>query len=212
MSIESTEAWTSGLTRMFTSRRIFGRSGSSVSTHADSRYSLLQHFAVNGLIEQHESHLIDLFGRDQKIICPHRDPVNIVCSIVRTSEYTSSVYSDILKKNKNLAHKKARRIMQMLAVSAEKHIRWREQNTDIEILDLSYQDINRNTVDVLRKVYRFLDLELTSEIEQTVIGWEQDKDRNRFARNTYAAEEFGLTDDQIRDAFQPYIARFSEFI
>ena len=159
-----------------------------------------------------ESHLIDQFGRDQKIICPHRDPVNIVCSIVRTSEYTSSVYSDILKKNKNLAHEKARRIMQMLAVSAEKHIRWREQNTDIEILDLSYRDINRSTVDVLRKVYGFLDLELTSEIEQSVIGWEHDKDRNRFARNTYAAEEFGLTDDQIRDAFQPYIARFSEFI
>jgi hypothetical protein len=102
--------------------------------------------------------------------------------------------------------------MQMLAASAERHIRWREQNPDIEILDLAYRDINKNTLDVLRKVYRFLDLELTPEIEESVIGWERDKDRNKFARNTYAAEEFGLTDDQIRDAFQPYMARFSEFI
>ena len=158
-----------------------------------------------------EHHLIELFGRDLKVICPHRDPVNIVCSIIRTSEYTSSVYSDILKNNKTLAYEKARRMLKMLALSAEKHIQWRVQNPDIKILDLSYEDINRRSIDVLRKVYAHLDLELTSEIEESVIGWEQDKDRNRFARNTYSAEEFGLTDEQIREAFQPYIKRFSDF-
>jgi len=158
-----------------------------------------------------ERHLIELFGRDLKVICPHRDPVNIVCSIIRTSEYTSSVYSDILKNNKMLAYEKARRMLKMLALCAEKHIQWRVQNPDIKILDLSYDDINRKSIDVLRKVYAHLDLELTSEIEESVVGWEQDKDRNRFARNTYSAEEFGLTDEQIREAFRPYIQRFSDF-
>ena len=69
-------------------------------------------------------------------------------------------------------------------------------NPDIKILDLSYEDINRRSIDVLKKVYAYLDLELTSEIEESVIGWEQDKDRNRFARNTYSAAEFGLSDEQ----------------
>ena len=158
-----------------------------------------------------EGHLLDQFGRKLKVICPHRDPVNIVCSIVRTSEYTSSVYSDLLKKNKGLAHEKARRMMTMLALAAEKHIRWRDQNPDIEILDLSYEDINERSVDVLRKVYAYLDLELTPKIEESVIGWERDTSRNRFARNSYSAEEFGLTEAQIREAFRPYINRFSAF-
>ncbi|MFO1426363.1 MAG: sulfotransferase [Steroidobacteraceae bacterium] len=156
-----------------------------------------------------EDHLVEQFGREQKFICPHRDPVNIVCSIVRTSEYTSSVYSDILKRNPQLAQEKARRMMQMLAAAAEQHIRWRERNPDIEILDLSYEEINRNSVGVLRKVYDFLDLELTPQIEQSVLGWEQDKERNRFARNSYASEEFGLSDAQIREAFKSYVAGFS---
>ena len=158
-----------------------------------------------------EGYLLDQFGRKLKVICPHRDPVNIVCSIVRTSEYTSSVYSDLLKKNKGLAHEKARRMMTMLALAAEKHIRWRDQNPDIEILDLSYEDINERSVDVLRKVYAYLDLELTPKIEESVIGWERDTSRNRFARNSYSAEEFGLTEAQIREAFRPYINRFSAF-
>jgi hypothetical protein len=155
-----------------------------------------------------EQYLIEQFGRQQKIICPHRDPVNIVCSIVRTSEYTSSVYSDLLAKNSSLAREKAQRMMQMLAAAAERHIRWREQNPDIEILDLSYEEINRNSAVVLRKVYRFLQLELTAEAEAAVRAWEQDQGRNRFSRNSYSAEEFGLTDDQIRTAFRPYIERF----
>jgi Sulfotransferase family len=157
-----------------------------------------------------ENHLLTQFGRRQKFICPHRDPVNIVCSIVRTSEYTSSVYSDILQKNPDLAQEKARRMMQMLATAAEKHLRWRDQNPDVAILDLSYEDINRDSVGVLRKVYRFLDLELTPQIEQSVRRWEQDKSRNKFARNTYAPDDFGLTAPEIREAFQAYIARFSD--
>lgn len=158
-----------------------------------------------------EQYLIEQFGRRQKIICPHRDPVNIVCSIVRTSEYTSSVYSDLLAKNSGLAREKAQRMMQMLAAAAERHIRWRKQNPDIEILDLSYDEINRNSVVVLRKVYQFLRLGLTAEVEAAVRAWEQDLDRNRFSRNSYSAAEFGLTDDQIRTAFRPYIERFGGF-
>jgi Sulfotransferase family len=155
-----------------------------------------------------EKYLIEQFGRQQKIICPHRDPVNIVCSIVRTSEYTSSVYSDLLAKSRDLAREKAQRMMQMLAAAAERHIRWRDENPDIEILDLSYEEINRDSVAVLRKVYRFLNLELTADIEAAVGAWEQDPGRNKFARNSYSAEEFGLTNEQIRTAFRPYIERF----
>jgi hypothetical protein len=158
-----------------------------------------------------EQQLTALFGRRFKIICPHRDPVNIVCSIIRTSEYTSSVYSDVIRNNKHLAYEKARRMLQMLALAAQKHITWRDQNPDIAILDLAYRDINQHSNDVLRSVYHYLDLELTPEIEQSVMGWEQDKDRNKFARNSYAAEEFGLTNDQIHEAFAPYIARFSQY-
>jgi len=158
-----------------------------------------------------ENQLIGLFGRDVKIICPHRDPVNIVCSIIRTSEYTSSVYSDVISRNKHLAYEKAQRMLQMLALSASKHMQWRAANPDIEILDLAYEEINQHAVDVLRKVYAYLDLQLTPAIEAAVLGWERDRDRNRFARNSYAAEEFGLTNERIHEAFEPYMQRFSRY-
>jgi hypothetical protein len=103
-------------------------------------------------------------------------------------------------------------MLKMLSESAEKNIKWREQNPDIKILDLSYEEINRNSINVLRSVYQFLGLELTPEIEESAIGWEKNKKKNRFSRNSYAPEEFGLTERQIRDAFEPYIERFSGYI
>jgi len=157
-----------------------------------------------------ENHLVQIFGRDIKVICPHRDPVNIVCSIIRTSNYSSSLYSNIVPGD-DLIREKSRRLLSFLADSATKHIEWRDQNPDIRILDLAYPDINRNTVEVTRKIYEYLDLELTPGILSSVTGWEKDKSRNKFARNTYSAEEFGLTNEQIREEFAPYIERFSEY-
>jgi type III pantothenate kinase len=60
--------------------------------------------------------------------------------------------------------------MQMLAASAERHIRWREQNPDIEILDLAYRDINKNTLDVLRGVVQKLKAELDFECAVIATG------------------------------------------
>ena len=41
-------------------------------------------------------------------------------------------------------------------------------------------------------------------VRQPLLFWRM----NKFARNSFSAEEFGLTNEQIRTAFRPYIERF----
>lgn len=158
----------------------------------------------------YEEQLIKNFGRKTKLICPHRDPVNCIISITRTSEYSRDLFTNV--DNKALANEFATYILDMFAASAKRNIEWRANNPDVEVLDLSYREINDDAIGVLHKVYDFLDIELTPQIENSVKGWEEGKSKKLFARNTYAPEEFGLTEQQIHGAFSEYMERFAEYI
>ena len=157
-----------------------------------------------------EKLLLDNFGRELKIICPHRDPVNVVCSISRVSEYYRALFTDV--DQGELAQEMGQFILTMFSQAARQHLSWRDENPGIGILDLSYADIDEKPMEALRSVYGFLNLELTPDIEASISRWEQDKGRKQFARNKYSAEEFGLSDAQIHQAFAPYMERFHNFL
>jgi hypothetical protein len=98
------------------------------------------------------------------------------------------------------------------SAAATENVRWRAANQEVDVLDLSYHDVDKNTVGVLREIYSFLDVELSPAIEDGVLGWEKDENRNRFKKNAYSPVELGLTRERIHEAFAPYLERFSEYI
>lgn len=158
----------------------------------------------------YEDQLVRIFGRNTKFIVPHRDPENVVASITRVLEYYRAWF--IGNDQSNLAHELGERTMQMFAHHARVHMQWREKNPDIQIIDVAFNDINRNTQDVLRNVYQFLDIELTEKTRQSVAKWEQNKSKNKFKKNDYKSEDFGLSREKIHQAFAPYIDHFSEHL
>lgn len=158
----------------------------------------------------HEENLVKTFGRNIKVISPHRDPVNSVCSITHVSDHLRQVYSDV--PSEQMLPMLGEISLAYFSAAANDNVRWRESNQDIDILDLAYRDVDKNTIGVLKEIYSFLDLELTPAIEDSVRGWENDGKRNRFQKNTYSPEELGLTTERIHEAFGPYIERFSGYI
>jgi hypothetical protein len=157
-----------------------------------------------------EENLVKTFGRDIKMICPHRDPVNSVCSITHVADHLRRVYSDV--PSEEMLPLLGEISLAFFSAAATENLHWRESNADVDILDLSYYEVDNDTVGVLRKIYSFLDLELTPAVENSVLGWERDGNRNRFKKNAYSPEEFGLTEERIHEAFAPYLERFSEYI
>ena len=136
--------------------------------------------------------------------------MNVVCSISRVSEYYRALFTDV--DQGDLAQEMGQFILTMFSQAAQQHLSWRDENPGIGILDLSYADIDEKPMEALRSVYGFLNLELTPDIEASITRWEQNKGRKQFARNKYSAEEFGLSDAQIHQAFEPYIERFHNFL
>ncbi len=44
-----------------------------------------------------------------------------------------------------------------------------------------------------------------------MVDWSSGKEAGPRGEHRYAPEEFGLTDDQIREAFSEYLDRFGEY-
>jgi hypothetical protein len=156
-----------------------------------------------------EENMVATFGRGTKIICTHRDPINVVSSIARTSEYYRLVFSTVQSAEKS--HGLGANMLNALAYVSHKHIQWRNDNPDIEVLDLSFRDINKNPLEVMHKVYGFLGMPVSADMEKSLLAWDNAQ-HGSHQTNEYSLQYFGLTEDEVNAAFAPYLQRFAQFL
>jgi len=60
----------------------------------------------------------------------------------------------------------------------------------------------------IRRIYEWLDLELTPAVEQTILDWQEANRMGAQGTHHYTAEQYGLTTDQIRSDYDFYIRHF----
>lgn len=156
-----------------------------------------------------EEELANTFGRKMKMIMPHRDPLNIVPSIAKLGESFRAMFSD--SQDKEGLVRLAKNMLFGFSYSINKHMEWRDKNPDVEILDLSFDDINNNTLDVLTTVYDYLDIELTDDVRAEVKAWDKEQKASHKGAK-YSLEEFDLTKEEIYEAFKPYTDRFASYL
>ena len=156
-----------------------------------------------------EKELVNTFGRKMKVITTHRDPLNIANSIAKLGESFRTLFSD--HQDKESLQKLAKNMLLGFSYAINQHMAWRDENPDIEILDIGFKDIHNNTSDVLERVYEFLDIKLTDDIRKRVASWDDEQSKTHKG-HSYDFDEFGLTKDEIYQAFAPYMNRFSSFL
>lgn len=154
----------------------------------------------------YESHLQRIFDKPRFIVT-HRDPVKCIPSISTASLAARKLYSD-----ENTATNVGASVSALFSHCARVHLDWRERNPQTQILDLAFADINRDGMQVARKVYDFFGLSLTPRAEAGMQGWEEQNRRDRHAPAHYSSEMIGMIDEQIRAAFEPYNQRFASLL
>lgn len=153
-----------------------------------------------------EKDLIKIFKKPRFIVT-HRDPVKCMPSITSTVLYLRKLY---------LEHPEANTVgsvlVAMVAHMAAEHVKWRDENPDVQVLDLSFPEINKNCMSAAQKVYDFLGMPLTARAEKAMHDWEQNNQREKHGKNVYSLEMMGATEDSIHQAFAPYMERYAAFI
>lgn len=142
-----------------------------------------------------------------RFIVTHRDPMACVPSSAKMAKQMRLLYSDAFD-NRVIGAALAG----MTAHMAEAHMHWRESHPEVDVLDLGFCEINEDSMTVVRKVYDFFGMPLSSRAEQSMRDWEAGNPRDKHGRNVYSLEEMGIGEAEWRPRFAAYTQRYAKFL
>ncbi len=153
----------------------------------------------------HNFHLVDFTKAypDARFVMTHRDPVKSVPS-------WASIVSSILPEAEGPRdlHRLGREASKHLRVGVEQAIAARARLGEDRFLDVHHRDLIRDPMREVRRVYAFLDLELTPAVEKAIDDWQVVNRSGAHGTHRYTPEEFGLTAAQLRSDFDFYVRHF----
>ncbi len=153
----------------------------------------------------HKFHLAALASAypDIRFVMTHRDPGKVVPS------YASLVLSIMppAEAERDLAAF-GREVCDHLRIGMEHAVQQRQRIGEERFLDVHHQDLVDDPKSSIRRIYTWLDLELTPEVEQAILEWQEANRVGASGTHHYTPEQFGLTAKQIRSDYDFYIERF----
>jgi Sulfotransferase domain. len=154
----------------------------------------------------HKFHLDALIAAypNARFVMTHRDPAKVIPS------YTSLV-TNVWPKGTAERHDMAvagTQVHRHLLRGMEKALASRDRIGEDRFVDVHHTDLNRDPLGTLARIYDFLGMELTEDMKASVIRWLGKHRSGAHGEHRYTAEQFGLTDAQIREDFGFYIDRF----
>ena len=140
---------------------------------------------------------------DARFVMTHRDPVRSVPSWV-------SIVSSILPeaRGERDLHRLGREAAEHLRVGVEHAIAARARLGEDRFFDVHHRRLIKDPMGTVHDVYDWLGLELTPDVEATIERWQTVNRSGAHGQHRYTAEEFGLTDAQLRSDFDAYVRHF----
>jgi hypothetical protein len=153
----------------------------------------------------HNFHLEPLLAAypDAKFVMTHRDPVKSVpswASIVSTIFPTSAEPFDL--------HRCGHEVSNHLRTGVEHAIAARARIGEDRFLDVYHRELVRDPLPVVRRVYEWLELELTPAVLDLIRGWQETNNASAHGSHRYTPEQFGLTAAQLRSDYRFYTDHF----
>jgi hypothetical protein len=154
--------------------------------------------------------LNELVGQwpDAKFIWTHRDPRQLIpstCSVTvdgyrrRIPDWAPADWS-------TFGHEQLARF----AEAARRAVSARALIGDDRFIDIGQNDMQTDAVGVAARIYDFAGLTLTDDMRTTMAAWAADNAKGSRGEHAYTAAQYGLTDDEILEAFSEYLERFGE--
>ncbi len=153
----------------------------------------------------HKFHLEPIVAAypDVRFVMTHRDPAKSVPSY---SSLVSTIFP--LAATPRDLRKVGPQVSNHLRVGMEQAIAARERLGEERFFDVHHNELARDPIGVLRKVYDFLGLAFTDETKVAVEEWQKANRLGAHGEHRYTPEQFGLSAEEIRADYAFYIDRF----
>jgi hypothetical protein len=140
---------------------------------------------------------------DVRFVMTHRDPGKVVPS------YASLVLSITppAEGKRDLAAF-GQEVSDHLRSGMEHAIQERTRIGEGRFLDVHHRELVDDPKGSIRRIYAWLDLDLSPDVEQSIVEWQEAHRMGTGGTHRYTPEQFGLTAKQIRSDYDFYIERF----
>ena len=146
--------------------------------------------------------LVDLYP-DAKFIWTHRDPLKVIpstCSVMvdgtrrRIPDWEPDDWSAF-----------GHSVLDRFSEAARRASESRAKLGDGRFLDVGQPEMDADPVVVGERIHDFAGLPVSAELRQAMADWAESNRRGSRGAHVYSAEQYGLTDDEIREAFADYL-------
>jgi hypothetical protein len=140
---------------------------------------------------------------DAKFLWSHRDPAKVLGSVCSLIAYIRSWSSD----RKDLRELGAEQLA-WWAKGTERAMDFRRKFGDDRFVDVSFADLQNDSVKTVADSYEKLGLEFGDAARGKVQQWADGHKPGARGTHAYELADFGLTEGQVRDVFGDYLATY----
>lgn len=137
-----------------------------------------------------------------RVIQTHRDPLETIpslASLIHEIRKIATDRPDPVEAGRHWGAKMSEVLRRCMEIRATREDRF---------IDVWYQDVNRDAMAAIRRIYEFAGMELGAEAERRMRRWSVDHSRDKRPAHHYTLEQFGFTEEGIRRDFAGYRERF----
>jgi hypothetical protein len=153
----------------------------------------------------HKFHLEPIVAAypDVRFVMTHRDPAKVVPSY---ASLVSSLFPKAAREHDMLLL--GRELTVHLREGMEQAMAARARIGEDRFLDVHHRELAADPLGTVHRVYEFLGLDLSTEVEATMRHWNSANRSGVHGAHRYTAEKFGLRDAQLHEEFDFYIRHF----
>ena len=137
----------------------------------------------------------------------HRDPLTAVSSYASLMATLRSAYSDEVS-----APAVGQQALERCATAIRRALAVRESIGPATFVDVFYDELVRDPIAAVRQVYQRAGRTLEASVEARMLDWVAQNPQAKHGRHRYGPADFGLSEEQVASAFEPYTRRFARLV
>jgi len=140
---------------------------------------------------------------DALFVQTHRTPVDAMASVSSLVTILRSAFSDSVD-----PITVCREAMAYWSEVMDRFLRERDRLANSRIFDVRHDEICRNPIGAVRRIYEYFDWSLSAEAEQRMRALVAAQADRQSANHRYDLSQFGSSPEEVLNAFAPYCQRF----
>jgi hypothetical protein len=145
---------------------------------------------------------------DAKVVLTHRNPMMAQPSLCRLMESWCIAFDKNGSFDKKRFGQTQAAYEKQCLMGPMEHRKEHPEQED-RVFDCVYEELFKDPIAMVRKIYEKFDMEYTQEFEDRMRTYLQNNKQGKYGRHVYSLEEYGFEAQKIYNEYKPYMERYN---